>query len=122
MTQFHPRREKRFMRKSFREASQIEKKEKNPCNFVDKKTPAGGAFRTENLITEKKLILPDILVYFLLIIEKKGETALNHRSHCGHELSIFYCNQERTLSRKIEIQFTRSVSEKELTFVLSGKQ
>ena len=25
MTQFHPRREKRFMRKSFREASQIEK-------------------------------------------------------------------------------------------------
>ena len=28
MTQFHPRREKRFMRKSFREASQIEKKKK----------------------------------------------------------------------------------------------
>lgn len=26
MTQFRPRREKRFMRKSFREASQIEKK------------------------------------------------------------------------------------------------
>lgn len=37
MTQFHPRREKLFMRESFREASQIEKKKKNPCNFVDRK-------------------------------------------------------------------------------------
>ena len=41
-------------------------------------------------------------MHFLLIIEKKGETALNHRSHCGHELSIFYCNKNGPSSEKLK--------------------
>ena len=59
-------------------------------------------------------------MYFLLIIEKKGETALNHRSQCGHELSIFYCNKNGPSAEKLKFSSRGAFRKKNLPLCCLG--
>lgn len=59
-------------------------------------------------------------MHFLLIIEKKGETALNHRSHCGHELSIFYCNKNGPSAEKLKFSSRGAFRKKNLPLCCLG--